>query len=245
MSYFYSTFNVIDKKENGMKKIVVLSGAGMSQESGIMTFRDMGGLWEQYNIEEVASPVAWRQNPQLVLDFYNIRRKQLMEVEPNAGHYALARLEEKYDVEIITQNVDNLHERAGSSKVLHLHGELMKVRSEVNDDLIYELDHWELKLGDKAEDGHQLRPHIVWFGEAVPMMEAAYPIVQQADIFMVIGTSLHVYPAAGLTAYAPSGIPKYYIDPNAHTMQDKAFRRIAQKSGEALPKLVEELLEQT
>ena len=147
-----------------MQTVVILSGAGMSAESGIMTFRDMGGLWEQYNIEEVASPIAWERDPQLVLDFYNQRRKQLMEVEPNAGHYALVELEKAFDVQIITQNVDNLHERAGSSNVMHLHGEMMKVRSIANDDLIYEMDHWELKLGDKSEDGHQLRPNIVWFG---------------------------------------------------------------------------------
>ena len=223
-------------------KLVVLSGAGMSAESGIMTFRDMGGLWQQYNIEEVASPVAWRQNPQLVLDFYNMRRKQLLEVGPNAGHYALARLEEKYDVSIITQNVDNLHERAGSSNVLHLHGELMKVRSEVNEKLVYEMEHWELKLGDKAEDGHQLRPHIVWFGEAVPMIEEAIPIVGEADILMIIGTSLQVYPAAGLLSYAPQGISKYYIDPDADSFAGSGIINIVQKAGEALPKLVDELL---
>ncbi len=226
----------------GKEKIVVLSGAGMSAESGILTFRDMGGLWQQYNIEEVASPVAWRQNPQLVLDFYNMRRKQLMEVNPNAGHYALARLEEKYDVSIITQNVDNLHERAGSTNVLHLHGELMKVRSEVNEDLIYEMDHWELKLGDKAEDGHQLRPHIVWFGEAVPMIEEAIPIVREAEILMIIGTSLQVYPAAGLLSYAPQEIRKYYIDPNADSFSGGDITPIAQKAGEALPELVDKLL---
>jgi len=225
-----------------MQKLVVLSGAGMSAESGIMTFRDMGGMWEQYNIEEVASPIAWQQNPQMVLDFYNIRRKQLMEVEPNAGHYALAALEKKYEVKIITQNVDNLHERAGSKEVLHLHGELMKVRSEKNENLVYELDDWELKLGDKAEDGHQLRPHIVWFGEAVPMIEAAIPIVQDADILLVVGTSLQVYPAAGLLSYAPKEIPKYYIDPNADAYSGGGIINIAQKAGEALPKLVNELL---
>ena len=225
-----------------MQKLVVLSGAGMSAESGIMTFRDMGGMWEQYNIEEVASPIAWQQNPQMVLDFYNIRRKQLMEVEPNAGHFALAALEKKYEVKIITQNVDNLHERAGSSEVMHLHGELMKVRSEKNENLVYELDDWELKLGDRAEDGHQLRPHIVWFGEAVPMIEAAIPIVQDADIFMVVGTSLQVYPAAGLLSYAPKEIPKYYIDPNADAYSGSGIINIAQKAGEALPNLVNDLL---
>lgn len=225
-----------------MKKIVILSGAGMSAESGIMTFRDMGGLWEQYNIEEVASPIAWERDPHLVMDFYNQRRKQLMEVSPNAGHLALVQLEDKYDVQIITQNVDNLHERAGSSNVWHLHGEMMKVRSVANDDLIYEMDHWELKMGDKAEDGHQLRPHIVWFGESVPMIETTIPIIQDADIVMVIGTSMQVYPAASLISYAPSGIQKYYIDPNAEMLPYPNLICINEKAGIALPKLVKELL---
>ena len=228
-----------------MQKLVVLSGAGMSAESGIMTFRDMGGMWEQYNIEEVASPIAWQQDPQLVLDFYNIRRKQLMEVEPNAGHFALADLEKEYDVQIITQNVDNLHERAGSTNVMHLHGELMKVRSEVDESLIHEMDHWELKLGDTAEDGHQLRPHIVWFGEAVPMIEEAIPIVQDADIFMVVGTSLQVYPAAGLLSYAGHEIPKYYIDPNAGELHISNMTCLNDKAGVGLPKLVKQLLSMT
>ncbi len=225
-----------------MQTVVILSGAGMSAESGIMTFRDMGGLWEQYNIEEVASPIAWERDPQLVLDFYNQRRKQLMEVEPNAGHYALVDLEKVFDVQIITQNVDNLHERAGSSNVMHLHGEMMKVRSIDNDDLIYEMDHWELKLGDKAEDGHQLRPHIVWFGEAVPMIEAAIPIIQQADILIVVGTSMQVYPAAGLISYANTEIPKYYIDPNAGELNYKNLVCLREKAGVGLPKLVTKLM---
>jgi NAD-dependent deacetylase len=225
-----------------MQKLVVLSGAGMSAESGIMTFRDMGGMWEQYNIEEVASPIAWQRNPQLVLDFYNIRRKQLMEVKPNAGHFALADLQQKYDVQIITQNVDNLHERAGSTNVMHLHGELMKVRSEADETLIQEMNHWELKLGDTAEDGYQLRPHIVWFGEAVPMIEEAIPIIQEADLFMVIGTSLQVYPAAGLLSYAPQEIPKYYIDPHADKMHISNMISLNEKAGVGLPKLAKQLL---
>ena len=227
-----------------MKKVVILSGAGMSAESGILTFRDMGGLWEQYNIEEVASPIAWQREPQLVLDFYNQRRKQLMEVKPNAGHFALAELESKFEVQIITQNVDNLHERAGSTNVMHLHGEMMKVRSVVNDKLIYEMDHWELKLGDMAEDGQQLRPHIVWFGEAVPMIEEAIPIIQSADIVIIVGTSMRVYPAAGLIGYAKTGIPKYYIDPNANDFEQHNMRCINKKAGEALPKLVAELIQE-
>ena len=198
-----------------MKRLVVLTGAGISQESGIKTFRDADGLWNNYRIEEVASPLAWGRDPQLVLDFYNIRRKQLYEVEPNAAHYSLAKMEEFYDVEIVTQNVDDLHERAGSTKVLHLHGELKKVRSTTDPDLVYTLDGWELKLGDKCEKGSQLRPHIVWFGESVPNIEKAAYIVRQADIFLVIGTSLKVYPAAGLLQYVPDQVPKFLVDPQA------------------------------
>ena len=179
-----------------MKKLVVLTGAGMSAESGIKTFRDAGGLWEGHDVMEVASPQGYRNNPELVLEFYNQRRKQLKEVEPNQGHFNLAGLEEHFHIDIITQNVDDLHERAGSSNVLHLHGELRKVRSTYNPSLIY---HWEddLVLGDTCEKGSQLRPHIVWFGEAVPMIEKAAKIVEQADILVIIGTSMQVYPAAG------------------------------------------------
>jgi len=225
-----------------MRKVVILSGAGMSAESGIMTFRDMGGIWEQYNIEEVASPIAWQNSPQLVLDFYNQRRKQLMEVEPNTGHLALVDLEQRYELQIITQNVDNLHERAGSSKVMHLHGELMKVRSEVNEKLVYELDHWELKLGDKAEDGNQLRPHIVWFGESVPMLEKAIPFVQEADIIIIVGTSMQVYPAASLISYSKTSAELFYIDPNAEDYHYPNLKTITQKAGEGLPLLVKQLL---
>jgi NAD-dependent deacetylase len=220
-----------------MKKLILLSGAGMSAESGIMTFRDMGGLWEQYNIEEVASPIAWRQNPQLVLDFYNQRRKQLLEVQPNKGHFAIFELENYFDVQIITQNVDNLHERAGSTNVLHLHGELMKVRSEVNEQLIYEMDDWELKLGDTAEDGQQLRPHIVWFGEAVPMIEKAIPIVQSADIIVIVGTSMQVYPAASLISYSKPEAELYYIDPNADAYSYPNLKCINKKATEGLEDL--------
>jgi NAD-dependent deacetylase len=225
-----------------MKKVVVLTGAGMSAESGILTFRDMGGWWQNYRIEEVASPQAWETNRQMVLDFYNIRRKQLYEVEPNAGHYALVELEKKYDVQIVTQNVDDLHERAGSSDVLHLHGELKKVRSERNPDLVYTLDGWELKEGDLAEDGAQLRPHIVWFGESVPMIDMAVRIVKLADILIVIGTSLQVYPAAGLIGYAPSHCLKYYIDPNAAEAALPGVVSVADKATSGTRRVVDELL---
>lgn len=196
-----------------MKKLVVLSGAGMSQESGLKTFRDMDGLWEQYRVEDVASIEGWHRNPELVMNFYNERRKQLSETEPNAGHFAVAALEKDFDVQVITQNVDDLHERAGSTKVLHLHGELRKARSTVDPDLVYTLDHWELKFGDKCEKGSQLRPHIVWFGEAVPAFYDAIPIMEAADIVVVVGTSMQVYPAAGLVNYVRPGVPVFVVDP--------------------------------
>jgi NAD-dependent deacetylase len=198
------------------KRLVILSGAGMSAESGISTFRDANGLWNNYRIEEVATPEGFAKNPQLVLDFYNQRRKELLTVEPNPGHYGLATLEKDFDVHIITQNVDNLHERAGSSRVLHLHGELMKSCSVRNPNKSYDIspDHPELHIGDKDAHGDQLRPFIVWFGEAVPMIESAAEIVESADIFVVIGTSLNVYPAAGLLNYVKKGQPIYLIDPN-------------------------------
>lgn len=198
-----------------MKKLIVLTGAGISAESGIKTFRDADGLWNNYRIEEVASPVAWERDPQLVLDFYNMRRKQLYEVEPNAAHLALAELEKDFDVEIITQNVDDLHERAGSTRILHLHGELKKARSTLDPSYVISLDGWELKLGDLCPQGSQLRPHIVWFGEEVPNIITAGAIVRKADFFVVIGTSLQVYPAAGLLHQASHTIPKFLIDPNA------------------------------
>lgn len=196
-----------------MKKLVVLSGAGMSQESGLKTFRDMGGLWEQYRVEDVASIEGWYRNPELVMNFYNERRKQLFETQPNAGHFTVAALENDFDVQVITQNVDDLHERAGSTKVLHLHGELRKARSTTDPELVYTLDHWELKFGDKCEKGSQLRPHIVWFGEAVPAFYDAIPMVEAADILVVVGTSMQVYPAAGLVNYARQGVPVFVIDP--------------------------------
>jgi NAD-dependent deacetylase len=226
-----------------MKKIVVLTGAGISSESGCNTFRDNNGLWRQYRVEEVASPEAWERDPQLVLDFYNERRKKLFQVKPNAGHLALVELEKKYDVSIITQNVDDLHERAGSSDVLHLHGELKKARSTGDPSLVYELDHWELKWGDKCKKGYQLRPHIVWFGEPVPMIEKAAEIAAQADIFMVIGTSMVVYPAASLIHYVGRGIPKYYVDPNAKYINGiENLTVIKEKAGTGVPRLVKSLL---
>ncbi|MBL7936739.1 MAG: NAD-dependent deacylase, partial [Bacteroidia bacterium] len=180
------------------KKIVVFSGAGMSAESGIKTFRDTGGLWEEYKIEDVATFEAWLKNQDLVLNFYNQRRKQVMEAQPNEAHILVADLQKHFDVQVITQNIDDLHERAGSKKVLHLHGEIMKGRSTVKQELVYDLKHWEIKAGDVCEVGSQLRPHIVWFGEAVPEMDKAIELTEEADIFITIGTSLNVYPAANL-----------------------------------------------
>ena len=197
-----------------MKTMVVLTGAGMSAESGLRTFREMGGLWEEYDVMEVASPQAWAKDPELVLRFYNERRKQLLEAEPNEGHRRLAELEEHYHIRIITQNIDNLHERAGSGQVLHLHGELLKARSTVDPSLVYDIQGPELNLGDRCEKGSQLRPHIVWFGEAVPAMEEAARIAMEARIFVIIGTSLNVYPAAGLVHYVPQGTPVILIYPN-------------------------------
>ena len=191
--------------------IVVLTGAGISAESGLKTFRDSDGLWEGYNIEDVATPRAWRKNPQLVLDFYNLRRRNVAEANPNAAHYGLAGLEKDFDVHIITQNIDDLHERAGSTKVMHLHGEIFKMCSELNRLIVSEI-RGDIKLGDLAGDGSQYRPDIVWFEEPVPMIEEAIPVVHSADIFVVVGTSLVVYPAAGLINYASRQIPKFILD---------------------------------
>ncbi len=229
-----------------MKQIAVLTGAGISAESGISTFRDSGGLWESYDIKDVATYEAWVRNPKLVLDFYNARRRQLLEVHPNDAHRALVQLEKKYDVRIITQNVDDLHERAGSTDVLHLHGELLKVRSTKHPYRIYP---WkkDLHLGDVCEKGGQLRPHIVWFGEAVPLMPVAQRLVASSNIVIIIGTSMQVYPAAGLVEFAPKGARIFYIDPkprptyslranpNAHI--------IAEKATVGVPRLVQELLD--
>lgn len=207
-----------------MKNIVILTGAGMSAESGIKTFRDADGLWEGHDVMEVASPEGYQSNPELVLDFYNQRRKQLKEVEPNVGHKNLTALEQHFNVSIVTQNVDDLHERAGSSHVLHLHGELRKVRSTLNPSLVYS---WEddLVLGDLCEEGSQLRPHIVWFGEAVPMIEIAVEIVKEADILVIIGTSMQVYPAAGLIDFIRKTTPIYFIDPKP-ALLSKSYRNL-------------------
>jgi len=227
-----------------MKKIVVLTGAGISAESGIRTFRDSDGLWEEHRVEDVATFEAWQRNPDLVLDFYNQRRKQLLEVKPNAGHIALVELEKRYDVQIITQNVDDLHERAGSTHVLHLHGELKKVRSTLDESLIYTLEGWELKKGALCAKGSQLRPHIVWFGEAVPMIEPAQKYTTDADIFIVIGTSLNVYPAAGLVYYVKNGTPVYLIDPKAEMLSGvKNLSIIRETAGTGVPKLVKQLMD--
>ncbi|MDR0368904.1 MAG: NAD-dependent deacylase [Bacteroidales bacterium] len=222
------------------KNIVALTGAGISAESGISTFRDSGGLWEQYHVEDVATPEAWQRNKKLVTDFYNQRRKQLLEVKPNYGHIGLAELEKDFNVFVITQNVDNLHERAGSSSVLHLHGELTKVRSEQDENLVYELspDKYEVKLGDLCEKGYQLRPHIVWFGEAVPMMDKAIEITENADILLVIGTSLNVYPAAGLLYHTPANIPIYLIDPNDVVVKRKNVQLIKKGASEGMKELI-------
>ena len=196
-----------------MKNLVVLSGAGISAESGIPTFRDSDGLWEGYDVMEVATPDGWRKNPSLVLDFYNQRRKRALEVKPNAGHDIVAELEKYFNVTVVTQNVDNLHERAGSSRVIHLHGSLFESRSTVDESLIYQIEGWEMKIGDKCAKGSQLRPNIVWFGEMVPLMEVAAVHAGRADIFIVVGTSMAVYPAAGLIDYVPYDAPKYIVDP--------------------------------
>jgi NAD-dependent deacetylase len=196
-----------------MIKLVILTGAGMSSESGIKTFRDSGGLWEEYDVAEVATPQAWIKNRDLVLRFYNERRQQLASSKPNDGHHGLAKLEKYFDVQIITQNIDDLHERAGSTKVLHLHGELTKARSTVDPSLLYDIGYKDINPGDNCEKGSQLRPHIVWFGEAVPMMDAAADLTGNADIFVVVGSSLNVYPAAGLISYAPAKASLWLIDP--------------------------------
>ncbi len=198
------------------QKIVVLTGAGISAESGIKTFRDSNGLWEEHRVEDVASPEGWARDKNLVLDFYNQRRRQLLQCQPNRAHLALAELEEKYEVTIVTQNVDDLHERGGSTNIIHLHGELLKMRSSLDEDLVYDCT-GDILLGDKCERGSQLRPYIVWFGEAVPKIEDAAQLVRHADILIVIGTSLVVYPAAGLINYSKYEIPKWLIDP--HDMQ--------------------------
>ena len=233
------------------KKIVVLTGAGVSAESGITTFRDSDGLWENYRVEDVASIEGWYRNPQTVLDFYNARRAQLQTVRPNEAHRAIAALEDSYDVTVVTQNVDNLHERAGSTRIIHLHGELTKVRPEnccndmdgFSEETVFDIGSDEIHMGDKAPNGAQLRPHIVWFGEAVPKIELAIDAVEAADVLLIVGTSLQVYPAAGLYRYARHGIPIYIIDPKDVPARDARvthIKDVATKGMEVFKKLLEE-----
>lgn len=227
------------------KKIVVLTGAGISAESGIPTFRDSNGLWEGHAVEDVATPEAWTRNRALVLEFYNQRRKAALQVTPNDGHRALADLEKHFEVTIITQNVDNLHERAGSSNVLHLHGELYKSRSTADETLVYTVDGWELKEGDCCEKGSQLRPHIVWFGEAVPMMDLAIAETMEADVFMVIGTSMQVYPAASLLYYVEDHVPKYLIDPKLPQVHPRPnLHLLEEKASVGVPRVCRELIKE-
>ena len=226
-----------------MKKLVVLTGAGLSSESGIKTFRDSGGLWEEYDVTEVATPMAWWKNRDLVLRFYNERRRQLAGCKPNEGHIGLAALEKYFDVHIITQNIDNLHEQAGSTKILHLHGELTKARSTADPTLIYDIGYKDINPGDNCEKGSQLRPHIVWFGEDVPMMNEAVNITGSADIFVVVGSSLNVYPAAGLLSYAPEKASLWLIDPKDVVIPiSRRVEVIKEKASKGVALLSERLL---
>jgi NAD-dependent deacetylase len=229
-----------------MKNVVILTGSGISAESGIPTFRDSDGLWKKYRFEELASPEAWQRDPELVLDFYNMRRKNILEARPNNAHTALVKLEQYFDVQIITQNVDDLHEKAGSSKILHLHGEITKARSTVDPNLVYNIEGWQLNYGDKCEKGSQLRPHIVWFGEPVVMIEPAVEMTQRADIFLVVGTSLVVYPAASLLNFVDHHTPKFLVDPKA-TEENFDYSNLKIFPGNAglmVPKVVDEIITQ-
>lgn len=225
-----------------MKKLVVLTGAGMSSESGIRTFRDSDGLWEEYDVNEVATPRGWEINQELVLRFYNERRKQIQKCRPNAGHKGLADLEKYFDVNIITQNIDDLHERAGSTRVVHLHGEITKARSTADPSLIYDIGYKDIRPGDKCSKDSQLRPHIVWFGEAVPMMDEAGRITSEADIFVVIGSSLNVYPAAGLISYAPEKASLWLIDPKEVAVPDNRHVEIIRSGASEGVKILTGLL---
>ena len=227
------------------QNIVILTGAGISAESGLGTFRDKGGLWDEYDINEVATPEAWEKNPSLVLDFYNLRRKLVVEASPNAAHYGLVELEKHFNVSIITQNIDDLHERAGSSEVLHLHGEIRKAQCSVDEFDVIELDGRQLQIGELSRKGHQLRPHVVWFGEAVPMMQEAENLVTKADIFIVIGTSLNVYPAANLIYSCKKSCKKYIVDINE--MSNAKFKDLTHlkgKASEQAPNLVKDLIKE-
>ena len=222
------------------KKLVVLTGAGISAESGLKTFRDTDGLWEGYNVYDVATPEAWRKNPDLVQDFYNQRRKQVLAATPNDAHRGLVELEQYYDVQVITQNIDDLHERAGSSNVIHLHGVITRSQSDLNPGLTYPIDGWEIKMGDRCELGSQLRAHVVWFGESVPMIETASEICESADIFVLVGSSLAVYPAAGLINFVPSQSPRYIIDPRIPEVRNrKQVIRIEKTATEGLKELLQ------
>jgi NAD-dependent deacetylase len=226
-----------------MKKIVILTGAGISAESGLRTFRDSDGLWEGYNIEDVATPEAWQRNPKLVQDFYNERRKNVLDVKPNAAHYALAKLEEKYDVTIITQNIDDLHERGGSTNVVHLHGIITRSQSSKNSKLTYPIEGWEIKMDEVCELGSPLRAHVVWFGEDVPMIEKAARICADAELFILVGSSLAVYPAAGLINYVKPGVSKYIIDPKIpQVSQNRSIIKMEEKATVGVPLLVNQLL---
>jgi NAD-dependent deacetylase len=226
------------------KKVVILSGAGISAESGLGTFRDSGGLWENYNIEDVATWSAWEKNPALVLNFYDMRRKQAIAASPNEGHRCLVELEKYYDVQIITQNIDDLHERAGSSNVIHLHGEILKGKSVHTPERPFTLEKTTIKLGDLAADGGQIRPHVVWFGEAVPMMMDAEILVEQAQILIVVGTSLNVYPAANLIYQCPLDCAKYLVDPN-DLHQSNEFKHLKGPASKELPRLVDQLIQES
>lgn len=227
-----------------MKKIVVFTGAGVSADSGLSTFRDADGLWANYKIEDVCTPEALKRNRALVVEFYNKRRKELLSVKPNAAHYAIAELEKHFDVEVVTQNVDNLHERAGSTRVTHLHGELMKLRSERNQELIVPIEGWEQTLDARAEDGALLRPHIVFFGESVPMFDRATQLAAEAELMIVVGTSLAVYPAAMLVRYAKAGVPIYVVDPGTPdtSLIRNPLTHIKARAAEGMPELVNKLL---
>ena len=233
------------------KKIVVLTGAGVSAESGVRTFRDSDGLWEEHRVEDVASIDGWYRDPALVLEFYNARRAQLAQVRPNAAHYSIAELEKDYNVTVVTQNVDNLHERAGSTRIIHLHGELTKVRPEnccnemdgFSESTVFDIGSESITIGDLAPNGSQLRPHIVWFGEAVPKIESAIDAVEAADILLIVGTSLQVYPAAGLYAYAKAGTPIYIIDPNGVPVRDGRITQIKEVATKGMQVFINDILD--
>ncbi len=226
-----------------MKNLVVLSGAGISADSGLATFRDSGGLWEGYDINDVATVEAWHRNKEMVLDFYNLRRKQAAEAQPNAAHKGISKLDQEFNVTVITQNVDDLHERSGSKNILHLHGLLREAKSEKNHDLVVDIGSRKIEIGDKASDGAQLRPNVVWFGEAVPMYEEAIPIVAEAEIFIVVGTSLAVYPAAALVDYVPASAKKYVVDPSIPDMPSlNNWTKYQETAAEGVPKLVNKLI---